>query len=251
MTGVNFSSQCQVSTPNSGCENGTMALLTIEPSFETIKLPKFKKRKGFYIEVDPGKKSQNFITDEEYYFRTQSVTMDTTDVGYVADWDLFNLEEKLAIVKRKKKQYKELADKIHMETNQGQQLISLVNSNKRGIYFPSICSIPLIVLQAKNTNGEWKTIRFIQFASCGSCYSTSLIPRSSKLDFIVQLPDQGDYSTMLRFKMLYKDQFIFSNEFTYDIDYCDFFEESDIGNNCIYCKATKANKLEIKPEDWW
>ncbi len=248
LSSLHFYSQDNVSSI--ACENGTMRVIKIDDYFKTDKISRQKDHDRFYIDVVIGNTSKNFISSTEHYFRNQVHEMDTTTIGYVQYWEDFTPTQKIEAVKIKKRDTKIVADEIHQETNQGQQIISLVNNSRKDLYFPSICGIPVIVLQAKNTTNEWKTIRFIQTSACGSCYSYSEIPKRSKLDVIVELPIKGSFTTKLRFKMLFEDAFIYSKEFDYAIDHCDFTEEGRIDNYCMNCDANNYNTLEVKPQGW-
>lgn len=233
-----------------GCKDGTLDILLIDESYKAEKIFGIKASKGLYIDIDPNNKSKNFISTTEYFFRTQSKNLDTTNVGYVKDWEMHTANQKLEIVEQKKIQKKEYADKIHFETNQGQQIVSIINANRKMVDFPSICGLPVVVLQAKNEFEKWKTIRYVEFATCGNCYGGRILSKRHKLDLIVQLPENGDFQTKLRFKMLYKRGFIYSNEFDYSISKCDFIEKPDNKKICSFCSPTPESMLKVEPKQW-
>jgi hypothetical protein len=249
LIGINLLAQNQFDE-DLKCTNGTMDIIKIEIASDTKKIKNLKRKRDFYINVDTENKSENFVSDVEQHFRTESVKIDTINIAYERDWKYFTAEQKLKIAKRKREEAKNFADKIHKETNLGQQMVSLTNYTRKDIYFPSICGVPVIVLQAKDIEGYWKTIRFIQFAACGNCYSYTTIPKMSELEIIVELPKNGNLKTKLRFKMLLNNEFIYSNEFDYTINQCDFLENSVVENNCFNCEPNTSNKLEIEATEW-
>ncbi len=249
LIGINLLAQNQIDN-DLKCTNGTMDLIKIENASHTKKIKRLKRKRGLHVYVDINNKSKNFISDSEQYFRTESMEIDTINIGYEPDWEYFTVDQKLKVAERKRDEARNFADEIHKETNQGQQIVSLTNVTRKEIYFPSICGVPVIVLQAKNIEGNWKTIRFIQFATCGNCYSYTTIPKMSELDIIVELPKNGNFKSKLRFKMLFNNEFIYSNEFEYNINQCDFLENTEVENNCFNCEPNASNKLEIEATEW-
>ncbi len=246
---INLLAQNKINT-DFGCDNGMMDLIKIESAYDTEKVENYKKNKGLFINVDINTKSENFISDMEQYFRTHFREIDTTNIGYEPDWKYFTAEQKLKVAEIKREEAKKYANEIHNETNQGQQIVNLINTSNKEIQIPSIDGLPAIVLQAKNIQGEWKTIRYIYYNWCGNSYSYNIIPKKSKFNVIVELPENGEFKTKLRFKMFYDNNFIYSNEFEYIINECDFFEKKNIESSCVNCEPTAFNKLDIKPTHW-
>lgn len=64
------------------------------------------------------------------------------------------------------------------------------------------------------------TVLALQKMGRGYCY-IGFLP-NAKGTFVAQLPNQGNYETKFRFKLVGKDKYYYSDEFTGKIDYCAF-----------------------------
>ena len=79
------------------------------------------------------------------------------------------------------------------------------------------------VLEARVGQNDWRSVQYLTFSWCGNSYVLKHIAPGSKAYFITPLL-KGDYKTTLRYKILGKDKFYYSNEFKGNISYCDLYD---------------------------
>lgn len=183
-------------------------------------------KQGFYIIVDTNLKADNFISFYEDYSRERSLTLDTTDLSWTEDWDELTTKQKFIKVEESKKEYIIDADSAHFKNNRGQQQVWIVNNTKDRVTIQMQDWSYFCVLQAKTKNNNWYPIEYWQFSTCGNSYFFKHFPPNTANSFITELPKRGNYSTKLRFKLLGKNKYYYSNEFNGKIDYCQFVEDS-------------------------
>jgi hypothetical protein len=179
----------------------------------------------FIILVDTAYKSRNFISYDEEYNRLCSASLDTSDFTWIHNWDKLTNRQKLKKMRQEKSASKTQADSIHLLNNQGQQQVWIVNNSKNPITIQMQDWSYVCILEALNSSGQWHAIEYWQFSNCGNSYHyKKFLPKSAN-SFITSLPSKGDYKTKLRYKLLGKDKFYYSNEFQGKINHCQFVED--------------------------
>lgn len=194
-----------------------------EPIPTTIKL-----KEGFTILVDTNLKAKNFISFDENYRREKSKKIDTISFTYWKrpdDWDKLRTSQKINSVKKEINRLKQEADTIHIRNNKNQIQVWLLNNSNNVVKLQMEDECYVCVLQAKTRKGQWQPIQYWKFSDCGNSYSVKHILPKTANSFIMKIPNNGNYKTKLRFKMLGRYQFYYSNEFSGKIDYCEFFED--------------------------
>jgi hypothetical protein len=181
---------------------------------------------GFIIVVDTRNKATNFISFDEDYSRGQATGLDTNDLYWTDNWDKLTTKQKLEKVKQERNSYLIQADSVHILNNQGQQQVWIINNSNDTVPIQMQDWSFICVLQAKSKSGQWYPIQFWRFSDCGNSYYLKHFPPKTANSFITKLPDEGDYKTKLRYKLLGADKFYYSNEFEGKINYCEFVEDS-------------------------
>lgn len=179
----------------------------------------------FIILVDTNLKATNFISFHEQYNRENSTELDTSDLNWTDGWDKLTIKQKLEKVRKERKSYQIQADSIHLLNNQGQQLVWIINNSKDTVTIQMQDWSFICILQAKTKSGQWNPMQYWRFSTCGNSYYLKHFPPKTANSFITKLPDKGDYKTKLRFKLLGKDKYYYSNEFDGKINYCEFVED--------------------------
>jgi hypothetical protein len=208
------------------CKKGEMTSAWYEHGIDEP-IPNIQGLKnGFIIVVDTSYKALNFISFDEDYSRERSIELDTTDLYSTDDWEKLTTKQKLEKVIQEKKLYKIRADSTHILNNHGQQQVWIINNSKDTITIQMQDWSFICVLQAKTKSGNWYPIQYWRFSTCGNSYYLKHFPPKTANSFITKLPNEGDYKTKLRYKLLGTDKFYYSNEFDGTIKYCEFVEDS-------------------------
>lgn len=213
---------------NFKCTKGLMKGAWYEHGIDETIPPIKNLRSGFFILVDTNYKATNFISFDEDYSRTKSKTLDTSFLSLLnpEDWEKFSLEEKLEKLSEQKVSYKQQADSAHIKNNQGQNQIWIINNTTDTVSIQMQDWSYICILQGLTKGGQWFPIQYWRFSTCGNSYYDKHFPPKTVNSFITTIPKKGDYETKLRFKLLGIDKFYYSNEFTGNINYCDFVEDS-------------------------
>lgn len=182
----------------------------------------------FIILIDTNIKATNFISFHEQYSRERSIKLDTSDLEFIHDWDKLTTNQKLEKVKQFRKSYVIQADSAHILNNQGQQQVLIINNSKDTVSVEMQDESFVCVLQALTKGGQWCPIQYRPFSSCGNSYFLKDSPPGTANSFITKLPNDGDYKTKLRYKLLGSDNAYYSNEFDGWINYCEFVKDSSI-----------------------
>lgn len=185
----------------------------------------------FTIIVDTNFKATNFISFNEDYSRERSTKLDTSDLNWTDDWGKLTIKQKLEKVNQEKKDYLIQADSAHILNNQGQQQVWIINNSKDTVTIQMQDWSFICILQAKTKGGQWYPIQYWRFSTCGNSYYAKHFPPKTANSFVTKLPNEGDYKTKLRYKLLGADKFFYSNEFDGRINYCEFVEDSTNYNN--------------------
>lgn len=213
------------------CRTGQMEPAWYEHGIDEP-IPNIKELQNeFIIIVDTNFKATNFISFDEDYSRERSTKLDTSDLNWTDDWGKLTTKQKLEKVNQEKKSYLIQADSAHILNNQGQQQVWIINNSKDTVTIQMQDWSFICVLQAKTKGGQWYPIQYWRFSTCGNSYYSKHFPPKTANSFITKLPNEGDYKTKLRYKLLGADKFFYSNEFDGRINYCEFVEDSTNYNN--------------------
>ena len=214
--------------PNIICNKGLMTEAMYEFS-EDIPRPFISGLENdFIILVDTNNKTTNFFSRSEVFLRDQ-VTLDATSMEwyyYIRDWYNLNQKQKLEKVREKKIELLKAADSIHFYNNNEMIQVYLLNNTMDTISMQMQDASYICILQAKAYNDKWYPIQYWQFSGCGNSYFLKDFPPKTANSFIAKVPSDGNFQTKLRYKLLGKDKFYFSNEFTGNINYCEFLIDS-------------------------
>lgn len=188
---------------------------------------------AFRVIVDTGLSSSGFISSHEQYYRQQSLEVDTSIYHLIyKDWKQFSVTEKRVFIEKEKARYARMADSTH-EASIGRQLIHIVNNTDSSIAVQMQDWSFIGILEALTKDNEWKPVQYWQFSKCGNSYRKKHIAPHTSLSFITPV-HTGNYKTRLRYKILGKNQFYYSNQFEGSIDYCEFYDAT----------SYKTDKLE-------
>ena len=196
----------------------------------------------FIILVDTAQKATNFVSFLENHALEQANHPTAPFSTFSDTLEKLTKAQKEEKIEREKLAWKKQADSVHLVNNQGQQQIWIVNNSKDTVTIQMQGWSYICVLQAMTKSGQWLPIQYWRFASFGSFHRSSkyFAPNTAN-SFITKLPDDGDYQTKLRFKLLGADKFYYSNEFDGRINYCEFVEDST-----SYDKMFSDNKPHYK-----
>lgn len=213
------------------CKTGQMKPAWYEHGIDEP-IPNFQGLQNeFVIIVDTNFKAINFISFDEDQSRERSTKLDTSDLNWTDDWEKLTTKQKLEKVNKEKKSYLIQADSAHILNNQGQQQVWIINNSKDTVTIQMQDWSFICVLQAKTKGGQWYPIQYWRFSTCGNSYYFKHFPPKTANSFVTKLPNEGDYKTKLRYKLLGADKFFYSNEFDGRINYCEFVEDSTNYNN--------------------
>lgn len=188
---------------------------------------------SFLILVDTSLKATNYISYVENYFRKQSNTLDTSFLSLFSleDWKKLSVNEKLKKWAAQKNSYKQMADATHVKNNKGQNKIWIINNTTDKVSIQLQDMSYICILQGLTKGGQWFPIQYWKFSTCGNSYYDKRFAPKAANSFIATIPNEGNYETKLRFKLLGTDKFYYSNIFDGKIDYCDFVEDSTTYND--------------------
>lgn len=222
----NYSAKEQVEskplTDSVDCKYGLMPKAWYAYGADSTLPPLTDHRKYFIISVDNNCKATNFISYLEYITRN----IISTDTGairyYYPQWNTLSVSEKFKLQAKEKTARQQRADSEHAKNNNGQHVIRFINNTPDTVFLQTQDASIMAVIQGLTKSGQWCAIQYWQFSKCGNSYSNIGFLPNTRGAFIAHLPNRGNYETKLRFKLLGKDRFYYSNEFTGKIDYCEF-----------------------------
>jgi len=224
---VNIISSC-VNKPDKeifNCSKGEMRSAWYEHGKDEP-IPSVKGlKKEFQILVDTNLKANNFISFDEEYFR-KSEHKDMSDFNWIKGWDKLTENQKIEKTRLQKAADKDKADSIHLINNNGQQQVWIINNSKDTVVIQMQDWLFICVLQALTKGNHWYPIQYWRFSGCGNSYHYKYFLPKTANSFITDLPKKGDYKTKLRYKLLGKDKYYYSNEFEGSINYCRFVEDT-------------------------
>lgn len=177
------------------CEKGQMGYARYEVGIDEP-IPEFlKSRSDFGMYVDTTNRETNFISYHENSLRTKG------NSGYGED-----------------------PDSVHKANNTNKQQVWIYNASTHDVTIQMQDWWYICILQAKTPNGKWKPIQYWRFSGCGMSYYGKPFKPKTANSFVFKIPDYGGYRTELRFKLLGKGTFHYSNTFYGSINLCDFVQ---------------------------
>ena len=243
-------SSCQVKTKIEStpfyekfeCTTGLMKAAWYEFGADESIPPIKKLSKDFVLLVDTSFKATNFISFEEDFLRTQSNKPDKLFLRLQQDnSEMMTMGEKLERNEEKRTSYKHQADSTHIKNNNGQIQVWIINNSTDTVSIQMQDWSYICILQGLTKSGQWLPIQYWRFSTCGNSYYDKEFPPKMANSFITTIPNEGDYKTKLRFKLLGNDKFYYSNEFTGKINYCDFVED-----NSNYMNGTRSSQSHYR-----
>jgi hypothetical protein len=210
-------------TDSVNCQHGLMQYAWYNYGVDSTLPPFTDQRKDFIISVDKNCKATNFISHIEYATR-RFYPKDTGSIRYYypSKWDTLSVSEKFELLAKEITAAQQRANSEHARNNNGRHVIRIMNNTTDTVFLQAQDGSIMAVMQGLTKNGQWCPIQYWQFSKCGNSYSNiGFLPNTTGA-FVAQLPNRGNYETKFRFKLLGKDRFYYSNEFTGKIDYCEF-----------------------------
>lgn len=111
--------------------------------------------------------------------------------------------------------------------------IYLINSTDHKYYFPSENSRINMLIQAQDSEGNWKDIEYLPHSFCGNSYLTLFLPQNSYWTFVMPVY-QGIIPTKLRAKVEYESmlnqkspQILYSNEINGSVNPAQFWRKRE------------------------
>jgi hypothetical protein len=182
------------------------------------------KVKGFAIVVDTTFKAKNFISDEEHYWRDRAGVTDTANFQGYEGWNELSVKEKLQLVRTEGVFSWRQADSVHALNNNGRVQVWVINNTQDTISLQIQDGSFVCILQTKFLGG-WRPIEYWRFSWCGNSYYHKRIQPGMANSCVVTIPNRGNFKTRLRYKLMGKDRFFYSNEFDGTIDKHEFVEK--------------------------
>lgn len=179
---------------------------------------------SFTMLANTSRKTVNFVSEMEQYYRQQAIILDTSYMHLIGPWRGLTVSQKYAIVTRKQKVYSRRADSLHAVNNQGHALIWLVNNSAAPVVLGTQDGSVFCVLQALDRNQQWRPVQYWQYSGCGNSYIARYLRPEEHLSLLAKIPCQGDFKTKLRYKLAGIKRFYYSNEFEGRIGYSEFSE---------------------------
>lgn len=210
------------------CQKGEMASNWYAKGIDvSIENQTFDKEE-LYIIVDTTQKARNYISYYEHKLKRNADSIDTSSFSSDPDidWYYWSNKKKEEHIKKERVKILKRAKEIHEKTNQGQQIVSIVNNSKDTVALQMQDGTYICILQAKTKKNQWCPIEYWEFSDCGNSYYLKKLPPKTKNSFIPYSTNKGDYNTKLRYKLLGQEKFYYSNEFDGVINYCQFVEDS-------------------------
>ncbi|HEX8425418.1 hypothetical protein [Hymenobacter sp.] len=210
---------------NDDCSNGQMTSANYQYGINSRIASKYKSTNDFSIVADTNSKADNFISNgEEYLLKRLSLVAGKTDATSLNNWTKLTTDQKIKnlnyLSTSERAYYTGILDK------KGKYEVCIINNSKNIVTLQIQDGSYICVLQAVNKNDQWQPIQYWQLSGCGNSYYHKNIEPGSTSSFIARIPNKGNYTTRLRYKVLGKGKFYYSNIFTGKINYCEFNEPS-------------------------
>jgi hypothetical protein len=193
------------------------------------------KPNEFNIIIDSQLKPVNFISTLEKFYRRQVKKLDTSSFYLtIPNWKNLSPSQKLVVMEEQRVENDTKANAAHKANNINCQLIYIVNNTGNDVALQMQDNHFIGVLQARISPDKWQSVQYLIFSWCANSYVLKHIAAGNKAYFITPSLT-GNYKITLRYKILGKDKFYYSNEFESLINYCDLYDT----------KHTPEQKLEV------
>jgi hypothetical protein len=177
--------------------------------------------KGISIIADTALKPVNFVSQHEEYFRIMVSGFYTPHKPWKELQDSFKFfntsnydsTEKFVLDNLKD------AEGIHMKNSSKDFTVWIVNNSKDTIKIPAQDGSIMAIKEAKDKKGKWRPIEYWAYSGCGVSYQDVLIAPGKSVQFPAN-SSKGDFTTKVRFKIIGKNKFMYSNEFTETVPSC-------------------------------
>lgn len=206
--------------PNNDCLGTISRSVSIEG--ENGEVPSVStKPNEFNIIIDPRLQPVNFKSFLEKHYRSQGQKLDTSAFYLtIPDWGKLSSAQKLAEMEKQRVINEAKADTAHKVYNIKHLLIYMVNNTSSNVALQMQDGSFIGLLEARIDKNQWRAVQYLSFSWCGNSYRLKHIGAGVKSYFAVPTPT-GNYKATLRYKILGKDKFYYSNEFEGEINYCD------------------------------
>lgn len=206
------------------CKNGTMKEAWYVYGQDTIVNSEMKLEEKFQIIVDTNRTPVNFISFNEESAREQNLNLETEYI-YLEDEETLSDEEKKEKYEQLRIEYGLEADTIHEINNNKELLIWIVNNTIDTVEIQMQDWSFICIKEAKNECNEWQPVEYWEFSFCGNSYYYEGIPPKIIKQFVSNR-FEGEMKVEMRFKLLGKKEFHYSNSFWGTIDKCSFQKDS-------------------------
>lgn len=206
------------------CKNGTMEDAWYVFGQDTFVNDEMRLKEKFQIIVDTMRKPINFISFTEAYAKEQNLDLETNYI-YLEDEQFLSAEEKEERYEQIRINYGLEADTIHERNNSKDLLVWIINNTKDTVEIQMQDWSFICIKEAKNKCNEWKPVEFWKTSFCGNSYYYEAIPPQVIKQFVANR-FEGDMRVEMRFKLLGKTEYYYSNNFWGTIDSCSFQKDS-------------------------
>ncbi len=188
----------------------------------------------FSIISKPSLKPLNFVSAIEKYYLSQTSTIDTSIFNIMfSNWKTMSNEQKLKLMEQRKLIYAKMADSLHKVNNTGHQLVYMINNTNQEIMLQIQDNSFIGILEAFDDQ-KWKPIQYWGHSKCGNSYMLKHIPKDESILYVSPI-HTGNHAVKLRYKVLGRDRFYYSNIFDGYINISEF----------NHTMSTKIDKLEV------
>lgn len=213
------------------CENGKRKDAWYVFGQDTVVNAEMKFEEKFQIIVDTTRKPINFISFNEKSAREQNLNLETKYI-YLEDEEILSTRAKEEKYEEIRIDYGLRADTIHKINNNKDLLVWIVNNTDDTVQIQMQDWSFICIKEAMNECKEWKPIEYWEFSFCGNSYYYEGIPPQKIKQFVANR-FEGNLQVEMRFKLLGKRKFYYSNSFWGTIDECSFQKDST-GNQQNY-----------------
>ncbi|NEU06900.1 hypothetical protein GZH53_01130 [Flavihumibacter sp. R14] len=182
-------------------------------------------KEGFSIIIDTNYKAVNLSPFREEYVISQI----KDPMSYRFDdsaWLALPNKIKLREIQKAKEDWKKEISRGIKKFNDGKQIVWLINRTSDTFTLQTRIFDLMAIQEAKDLNGIWRPIEYLGAVIDNFQFGYKKIPPLKAGYFKVVLPNQGNFSTKLRYKILGKERFYYSPEFAGKIKYCQFTQDT-------------------------
>jgi len=190
----------------------------------------FQKTTDFII-ANTENKPTNFISSEEKVYR-RLATRNVFDEDFFNEIKDPNSNE---TYESSLQYWDSLADNEHIIANGMNMAVWIQNSSNDTILLPEQDGSLIGILEAMDTNNDWKAVEYWWFSWCGNSYMNLNLPPEHSIQIGIN-NNRGDWQTKMRLKIHGQDTIYFSNEFVGSVSKNDFFLTSETKKEMMYDK---------------